>query len=95
MPRSQKKTSPPPFDKRVVLKFTVGPLAGLHQIVGTVSQLREERGALPDFVSDVTMPDGRSTCAGLVSFKTRHVLYKEINGPAMHAPLKTFSPEQR
>lgn len=88
-------------DKRVVLRVTSGPYAGLHQIVGTVHQAIAAYGNLPDFLPAAAMPpDGRSAPAGLVAFKPRFVLYKECHGPE---PLQYgrptdkdhFSPEQR
>lgn len=73
----------PTFDKRVVLLVMSGPLAGLHQITGTVSQITPDgdyRKLVP-FYDNVGMPDGRRAPVGLVSVHTRFVLYKEIYGP--------------
>lgn len=82
-------------DKRLVTLLTSGPLAGLHIIDGTVSQLRAAQGErLPEYIEGVATADGRKIAVGLVAFKRRFVLYKEINGPTMRRLDKTFHPEQ-
>lgn len=85
--RPRNRPSAPPFDKRIVLLVTSGPFAGLRQINGTVSQARAELGALPEFLESVSMPpDQRRAPVGLVAYKHRYVLYKEIYGP----PAQTY-----
>lgn len=81
-------------DKRIVLLTTTGPLAGLHQIMGMVSVQVEAMGQLDDFIPNVKMPDGRTAPVGLVQFKPRYVLYKEVNGPQMQR-FDTYNPSQR
>ena len=87
----------PEYDKRLVVLLTTGPLAGLHCIDGTVSQLKAYTGAaeLPDFIPEVATVDGRHIAVGLVQFKHRFLLYKEVSGPQMQRYDKTFDPRQQ
>ena len=69
-------------DKRIVLLVTSGEFAGLHQILGTVTQQEAECGPMPEFIPETRMPpDGRIAPAGLVRMTHRFVLYKECSGP--------------
>lgn len=84
------------FDKRLVMLLTTGPLAELHCIDGTVSQLKAHPGVptLPDFIPDVLTAEGRRIVVELVQFKPRFLLYKEVHGPAMQRYDKTFDSRQ-
>ena len=62
--------------KRVVLLHTLGPYAGLRQIMGTTADF--EPGPLPPTVPDITIrPSERKADAWLVKIKQRYVMYQE------------------
>ena len=81
-----------PYDKRVVLQYTKGPLAELWQLLGTVSQLKCSLQAteLPAFVDPVDFLDHKGACS-LVAVKPRYVHYRELMAPAT----STFHPSQQ
>lgn len=66
--------------KRIVLRYVTGRFAGLHQILGTTDQLRDQLKTkqLPDGVSEVDFLDGRTGAVVLVEARRRYVLYKEV-----------------
>lgn len=78
---------------RVVLEHTKGTWAGLHQILGTVDQVKAGMGVgeLPAYIPDINFGD-RINGASLVACKRSYVLYRELIVPE---GLKSFNPEQR
>ena len=89
-------------DKRVVLLHTQGPLAGLFQIQGCVSELP---GPPPTYVepSVFIRPPLKWTMAGasLIKAKTRYLLYREYKPELLgikghhEGDTPRFSPSQR
>ena len=78
---------------RVVLEHTQGRWSGIHQILGTVDQVKADMsiGELPGYIPDINFGD-RVNGASLVACKRSYVLYRELIVPA---GLKSFNPEQR
>lgn len=84
------------MSKRVVLVYTTGRYAGLHQILGTVDQLQAtlQVSDLPAFVEPVQFLDHSGACS-LVTVTPRYALYREIFTPVTARPASTFHPDQR
>ena len=78
---------------RVVLEHTQGLWSGIHQILGTVEQVKTGMGVgeLPAYIPDIQFGD-RVNGASLVACKRSYVLYREVITPD---GLKSFNPEQR
>ena len=78
---------------RVVLEHTQGRWSGIHQILGTVDQVKADMSVaeLPGYIPDINFGD-RVNGASLVACKRSYVLYCELIVPA---DLKSFNPEQR
>jgi hypothetical protein len=84
------------MEKRVVLEYTTGVYAGLKQIVGTVSQLREQMSVaeLPAFVPEVQFLDHKGA-VNLVRSRRHYVHYREVITPAGAQAQPTFHPDQQ
>ena len=78
---------------RVVLEHTQGRWSGIHQILGTVDQVKAGMGVaeLPTYIPDIQFGD-RVNGASLVACKRSYVLYRELIIPD---GLKSFNPKQR
>lgn len=87
----------PEFDKRIVVEHVTGPLKGLTQIIGAVSELAKEGGTrLPTFMPSMRCGIGgtRDIPTGLIKVTPRRVIYKECAGPQLHR-FDEFNPEQQ
>lgn len=71
---------PSPLDgKRIVLLQTQGKHAGLYQIVGTVREVREEQGELPEQAAEVPAPpNDRLVACRMDRVGNSYVLYREM-----------------
>ena len=78
---------------RVVLEHTQGIWSGIHQILGTTDQVKQNMGVgeLPAYIPDIQFGD-RVNGASLVSCKRSYVLYRELVIPD---GLQPFNPAQR
>ena len=67
---------------RVVIEHTQGTRAGLHQILGTVDQVKADMqvAELPGFIADISFGD-RINSASLVGINRSYVLYRELITP--------------
>lgn len=67
-------------DKRIVLRHTQGPYAGLHEICGTLSQLGDNVAVkdLPGVLGPITVQPQRAVQASLLRVRTRWILYGEM-----------------
>lgn len=63
------------LNRKLVLRHTQGPLAGMAQIFGNVDQLTPEQQAIIDTTDGMEMGEGRT--ASVVKRNKRMVLYRE------------------
>jgi hypothetical protein len=91
-----------PTEKRIVLEWTQGPLAGLRQILGTSADLLagRQQTQLPTFEGNIDFSIGQGIdhhgSASLVAVKQRHVVYRETMpwGKQTDGGQQTFTPGQ-
>lgn len=83
MPTSPPKAELHPLDKRVVLLHCTGRWKGIYQILGTQSETVAESDltALPAFLPECEMGDGRIAAVSMVRVEPRWLLYKEATPP--------------
>jgi hypothetical protein len=67
---------------RVVLEHSVGPWAGMRQILGTVDQVRAAMGVneMPPYIGNIQFGD-HVAGAQLVGARRSYILYREIVPP--------------
>lgn len=85
----------PTPDKRIVLRHTQGPYAGLHEICGTLSQLGDSvtPADLPGVLGPITVQPNRQTSASLLQVHPRWILYGEF-WAITRGRLNDFNPAQ-
>lgn len=70
---------------RVVLEHSIGPWAGVSQILGTLDQIKlaMQVNELPSYIADVDFGD-RKNSAVLVGPRRSYILYREIPPPTLN-----------
>lgn len=79
------------MEKRIVFEHTNGPLKGLREIMGTISQLKDDpEGPLPDHAEGFEAQGRFIEFASLIEARRHCMIYREalFNTEGEHFPVK-------